>query len=54
MNSNQLEELNYSEMEQTQGGFFGIVLVAAEVYLTICGVAYVAGYTAGRIEKSLK
>lgn len=48
------EDLEKSELEDINGGFLPLVLVALEVYAGVCAVSYAAGYTVGTVEKLLK
>lgn len=50
-----MKELTLKEQQETNGGILPLLLVAAEVYLVVCGVATVAGagtaYVQNKLEK---
>lgn len=52
MKNLQLESLNEKEMNETNGGLFPL-LVAAEIYLVVCGVATAAGAGVAYIQNQL-
>jgi hypothetical protein len=49
-----LTVLTDNELKETNGGIFGVILLAGEIYAGVCLLAYATGYAVGRIEKALK
>jgi hypothetical protein len=43
LNSYGLAEMNVGELEEINGGFFGLLLAAAVVVVAVCAIAYNAG-----------
>ncbi|WP_372774617.1 hypothetical protein [Mangrovibacterium sp.] len=45
--------LTKKELTRTEGGFFAAILVAAEIYLVVCGLASAAGAATAYIQNQL-
>ena len=49
-----MRELTLKEQRETNGGILPLLLVAAEVYLVVCGVATVAGAATAYVQNKLE